>query len=44
MRKLDSFLTIPRFFADGDSIEKLEAKIRGVTNLLVGGRAMFHDR
>jgi hypothetical protein len=30
MRKLDSFLTIPRVFADGDSIEKLEAKIRGV--------------
>jgi peptidoglycan/xylan/chitin deacetylase (PgdA/CDA1 family) len=34
VRDSDPFLNVPRFFADGDNIAKLEAKIRGVYDLV----------
>lgn len=34
VRDSDSLLNVPRFFSDGDDIAKLEAKIRGVYELL----------
>jgi hypothetical protein len=34
LRRFHPFLNVPRFFADGDNFAKLEAKIRGVTDLV----------
>jgi peptidoglycan/xylan/chitin deacetylase (PgdA/CDA1 family) len=34
VRPSDSVLTIPRFFADGDTLEKLEDKVRGAYELV----------
>ena len=34
VRRTDPFLSIPRFFADGDDLVKLEAKTRGVYELV----------
>jgi hypothetical protein len=34
LRKTDSLFAIPRFFADGDSLTKLQAKIEGAYALL----------
>jgi len=34
VRDSDPFLSVPWFFADGDNFAKLEAKIRGVYDLV----------
>lgn len=34
MRRSDSLLRIPRFFTDGDTLEKLEAKIQGAYDMI----------